>query len=205
MIAALFVDESGPYTTDPRFDAWGVTRDARTYAGPGPVVVHPPCERWSRIVRSQPQMVGGADQGCFHVGLQAVRSFGGVLEHPAESTAWKWFGLPFPPAAGWSPADCYGGRSCRVDQRRYGHDLTKPTWLYAVLPFYPRLDHRPGVGGQLVKETSSGDARRWRTPDAFKDVLHAMAASCEGWSPTRGPDQLVLQAVQLDVDKEAVA
>lgn len=33
-IAALYVDERGPYVGLPGVDAWGISRDARLYAGP---------------------------------------------------------------------------------------------------------------------------------------------------------------------------
>jgi hypothetical protein len=44
VIAALFVATNGPYFGLPDVDPWDVTRDARTYPGPHPVVAHPPCQ-----------------------------------------------------------------------------------------------------------------------------------------------------------------
>jgi hypothetical protein len=38
----------------------------------------------------------GDDGGCFISALEAVRKWGGVLEHPAASSAWKAFGLKEP-------------------------------------------------------------------------------------------------------------
>ena len=52
MIAALFVDANGIYSGRPDVDAWDVSRDARLYAGPWPIVAHPPCERWGAFARS---------------------------------------------------------------------------------------------------------------------------------------------------------
>lgn len=49
MIAALYVIENGPYYGLPNVDPWPESRDARTYAGPHPVVAHPPCSRWCRL------------------------------------------------------------------------------------------------------------------------------------------------------------
>jgi len=51
MIAALFVDELGPYAGMPGVDAWGESRDATKYTGPAPCVAHPPCGPWGRLRR----------------------------------------------------------------------------------------------------------------------------------------------------------
>ena len=48
-IAALYVEENGCYYGLDGVDPWGVTRDARKYDGPFPVVAHPPCARWSAL------------------------------------------------------------------------------------------------------------------------------------------------------------
>lgn len=211
MIAALFVSEEGPYADDPRFDAWGINRDARTYAGSDPVVAHPPCERWGRMAEGSPTHKTeqlGADEGKFHVALQKVRANGGVLEHPQGSHAWRWFNLPTPPRKGWSVPDAYGGRSCYIDQGAYGHPAKKPTWLYAVLPTYPALNwtrvwDRPRIGGDgfhSSKERARAKATgrykpkeqvpgewRWRTPDDLKTALFELAESARGARPALVP------------------
>lgn len=136
-IAALFVDERGIYFADPRFDAWGETRDARLYRGTDPVIAHPPCTRWCQLAGLVQARWGhriGDDGGCFAAALAAVRTNGGVLEHPAYSRAWDAFGLPKPiRAGGWVRGAC-GGWSCYVEQGRYGHVAKKATWLYAHGP-----------------------------------------------------------------------
>lgn len=48
MIAALFVATGGCYFGLPEVDPWDEKRDARLYAGPWPVVAHPPCARWCK-------------------------------------------------------------------------------------------------------------------------------------------------------------
>lgn len=136
LIAALFVLNDGPYFALQHVDPWAITRDARTYAGPHPVVAHPPCERWGRYwggaPKTWPRLKLGDDGGCFATALHAVRVWGGVLEHPEGSHAWRWFGLNTPPRkGGWVRADWLGGWSCCVEQGHYGHLSRKPTWLYA--------------------------------------------------------------------------
>jgi hypothetical protein len=48
-VAALYVEPQGCYVGVPGVDPWDEARDARTYAGPHPVVAHPPCQRWGRF------------------------------------------------------------------------------------------------------------------------------------------------------------
>lgn len=140
-IAALYVETDGAYFGVPDVDPWDEQRDARNYAGPHPVVAHPPCQRWGRYWHGAPnkphQHALGADGGCFAAALTAVRNWGGVLEHPSDSKAWVYFGLDTPPrSGGWHPADDFGGWTCYVEQGHYGHMSRKGTWLYA----------HPGVG-----------------------------------------------------------
>jgi len=45
-VAALYVAPGGPHFGLSHVDPWPKSRDARKYAGPWPVVAHPPCERW---------------------------------------------------------------------------------------------------------------------------------------------------------------
>lgn len=193
VVAALFVDERGPYVGLRGVDPWGVTRDARLYPGPHPVVAHPPCERWGRYARGGPSAHGryeiGDDGGCFAAALAAVRRHGGVLEHPADSHAWRAFDLT-PPASwgGWTVADFFGGWTCRVDQSHFGHRARKSTWLYARSAWLPSLPWEPKEGTHLCGGASRarrkryGDTRReitrrerHLTPPAFRDLLIQIA------------------------------
>lgn len=139
MIAALYVIKGGVYDNQ-EFDVFDKDRDARKYKGPHKVIAHPPCERWGRYWGGGPMLHGtdkqkmlGQDGGCFAHSLWAVRTFGGVLEHPEASHAFRFYGLPIPKRnGGWSVMDTYGGRSCCVAQGHYGHRAQKLTWLYAV-------------------------------------------------------------------------
>jgi hypothetical protein len=144
MIAALYVEPDGCYVGLPSVDPWPETRDARTYAGPWPVVAHPPCQRWGRFwhgsTRKPHQYELGDDGGCFAAALEAVRTWGGVLEHPCDSHAWRHFDL-IPPKrhAGWQAAGDDIGWTCYVEQGHYGHMSRKLTWLYAAHVELPEL------------------------------------------------------------------
>lgn len=200
MIAALFVDPHGVYADVPDVDLWDEARDARLYAGPWPVVAHPPCARWCALAGLVQHVSGhriGDDGGCFAAALRAVRTFGGVLEHPAYSKAWKHFGLPRPATkGGWTQAIGDDGWSCYIEQETYGHPARKPTWLYAYgvdlaemsMNWRPPRADDPGwyvrtnAGGGAVVRVRHGDQRMRsenssRTPPAFRDVLLAMARS----------------------------
>jgi hypothetical protein len=95
VIAALFVARDGEYWDRPDVDAWDIERDARKYAGPHPVVAHPPCQLWVNFAALNYKRYGGEhnkpgnDLGCFESALASVRRWGGVLEHPANTNAWK--------------------------------------------------------------------------------------------------------------------
>jgi hypothetical protein len=133
-VAALYVDPDGVYAGLPDVEVWDEQRDARLYAGPWPVVAHPPCARWSRLAGFTEARFGlmrGMDGGCFEAALAAVRTWGGVLEHPAYSAAWARYELPKPITYhGWT-LTFDGGASCYVEQGRYGLPVKKATWLYA--------------------------------------------------------------------------
>lgn len=104
MVAALFVETGGCYFGLPNVDPWDEPRDARCYAGPYPVVAHPPCDRWHQLSAVNNKRWGYAineDGGCFAAALAAIRRWGGVLEHPAESRAFKFHNIPEPVAGNW--------------------------------------------------------------------------------------------------------
>lgn len=90
-VAALFVQPEGCYSRMPGVDPWPESRDARTYAGPHPVVAHPPCATWGRYAHKAGGK--GNDGGCFASALASVRRWGGILEHPSTSDAWRAFNL----------------------------------------------------------------------------------------------------------------
>lgn len=174
IIAALFVQERGGYFGLPGIDPWPLSRDARTYPGPHPVIAHPPCARWCFLYRGSPLQARpfalGDDDGCFLSALESVRRWGGVLEHPAWSKAWPWFGLQPPPSTGgWVKADQWGGWTCRVEQGHFGHPARKATWLYACGTRRPALPWGPSQAGASVIGISY--RKRNATPPAFRDLL----------------------------------
>jgi hypothetical protein len=150
-----------------------------------------------------PRLKQGLDRGCFSAALAAVRGFGGVLEHPEGSHAWRWFALTLPPRnGGWVRADWLGGWTCCVEQGAYGHRARKATWLYAFGTDLPTLrwGRAPGDfvqfedGYHSAEERAAAKSRRTKTgarqrlshrqrlatPAEFRDLLISIAATACG-------------------------
>lgn len=216
MIAALYVETDGCYFGLPGVDPWHgedhadgsttIHRDGRNYRGPWPVVSHTSCKRWGRFwhgsTRKPHQFKLGEDGGCFEHSLWSARTFGGVIEHPADSHAWAHFNLNRPPrGGGWIVADFFGGYTCCVDQGRYGHVASKMTWLYvcgvdpADLPdlvwgkgeqrIHPRALELHGyekarrVGWMAMIGGKDKVRLRNATPPQFRDILLGLARSAQ--------------------------
>jgi hypothetical protein len=200
-VAALFVDPKGAYSGLPDVEVWDEARDARLYPGPWPVVAHPPCERWGRYwygqagtpVGSPKRKKLGDDGGCFASALASVEAWGGVLEHPEGSAAWRTFGLHAPPRSGW--VNTRKGWTCCVEQGHFGHRARKATWLYLVGAPPPSLRWGKAHGKIRLEEGFHSKSEREQkrqarspverctgkersaTPLEFRDVLLEMARS----------------------------
>jgi hypothetical protein len=185
-VAALYVDPRGPYPRMVGVDCWDATRDAQLYAGPWPVVAHPPCGPWGRLrhlCRNQPAELAP-------LAVAQVQRWGGVLEHPAWSRLFHALRLPRP---GELP-DEHGGYTVAVDQCDWGHVARKATWLYVVgypraaLRFPPRREPTHWISGARRRIKTTGGLvppgikicsaqQRRRTPPAFAAWLVALARS----------------------------
>lgn len=217
MIAALYVETGGCYFGLDGVDPWDELRDARKYAGPHPVIAHPPCQRWGKFwhgsTRKPHRFKKGDDGGCFKSALQTIRFYGGVIEHPMDSHAWEAFGIPKPPrSGGWIPTGD-GGWTCCVFQGHYGHVAGKGTWLlvYGMREKPPELIwgpceqrlHPVAVAKHGIKKATrigimamlgGKDKTRLRnaTPHPFRDVLIGIArlargACCINYAGHQGP------------------
>lgn len=210
-VQALFVDTEHPEAIYPRLlgpeRCWGELRDARGYPGPDPVVAHPPCQlwvnyaavNWKRYRRQRPAWYpGGTDEGCFESALMSVRTYGGVLEHPASSHAWAAYGLNPPNDTsypGWAPCSIYGHRTdggwayswvCEVWQSAYGHPARKRTWLLYCgkrPPFELNWARNPGthqVGWFDRNKPTLSKRAASATPPTFAEELMRLAEWSRG-------------------------
>lgn len=172
-VAALYVDSRrGPYAAIPGVELWDAKRDARGYAGPWPVIAHPPCAPWGRYYRWSKG--GDGEKELAPIAVGQVRAWGGVLEHPAHSRLWKEpLGLPLP---GELP-DRWGGITVEVEQGGWGHPAPKKTWIYAVgVELMLLARPSPGFIPRTTVEQMSSTARRI-TPALFAGWLVELARS----------------------------
>lgn len=189
MIAALYVQTNGIYYGLENVDPWDQHRDARLYDGPHAVVAHPPCSTWCMLASVNEVRWGkmiGDDGGCFQAALHAVRTYGGVLEHPAYTLAWNVHELHRPARGYWSRSLLDKGWVTEVSQSAYGHPARKRTWLYYVGTNLPPalnwrdVDGEGVVGAGIHSGESAGRPRidghaASATPKTFRDALIEMA------------------------------
>lgn len=180
-VVALYVRPDSVYKTMSGVDAWDEDRDARKWPGGAPCVAHPPCRGWGRM-----RQWSYADEQEKNLAIRAVlcvQLWGGVVEHPAESSLWAEFPLPRP-----GQAPRRGGYTIEVDQFNWGHRAEKRTWLYIVgckpddLPPIPRREDEPT---HCVRPTASyprlpsiTKPEREQTPPAFAEWLVEVARRC---------------------------
>ena len=210
MIAALFVQTGGCYFGLEGVDPWDEKRDARKYAGPWPVVAHPPCQRWGRYWSGGPsakeKRLKGDDGGCFESALASVRRWGGVLEHPEASHAWSAFGINKPPKSGeWIAAGL--GLSCDlwtccVEQGHYGHPARKATWLLLRAKSPPQLKWGPSSGRRLDEGFHSTEERIAARAAGIPPRRRLTAAQNLA-TPVRFRNLLIFMAMLTYADREA--
>lgn len=171
-IAALFTRRNSPYLSLPGVECYDERRDARTYSGPYPVVAHPPCRGWGRYRHRSASSSDEHELAFF--ALDAVRRFGGVLEHPEASRLWSAAGLLRP-----GFIDHFGGFTLVIDQCDFGHRARKRTWLY-IVRCEPPLFPAPRLGLHSVERMCR--AERERTP---VDLAHWLVQCARSARPIR--------------------
>lgn len=178
-VAFLFARQDSNDKAMPGCDVFDIDRDARTFAGGMPVVAHPPYRMRGRLRKFAK---GRPDEKALGIwAVDQVRTWGGVLEHPAESTLFNHCRMPHP---GEFP-DEFGGWTLEIEQFYWGHRAEKATWLYIVggspsgIPAIPR---RTGKPMHCVRPTRSyprfpsiTKAEREHTPPPLAEWLVELA------------------------------
>jgi hypothetical protein len=124
-VAILFARTDSIYKTIPGCDVYDFERDALTWPSGAPVVAHPPCRAWGQLRHMANPRPGEKELALWAV--KQVRRWGGVLEHPKNSTLWPAAGLPAPGCR-----DEFGGWTLPIHQYWWGHRAEKATLLYIV-------------------------------------------------------------------------
>lgn len=124
-VAALFVRSDSVYKDIPGVEAYDAQRDARTWPGGTALIAHPPCRGWGRLRAMARPLPGEMDLGTWAV--EQVRRYGGIIEHPANSTLWRACALPLE-----GRRDAWRGWTMCVPQYWWGHRAEKLTFFYFV-------------------------------------------------------------------------
>lgn len=124
--------------------------------GGAPVVAHPPCRLWAGLRQFAKAKDPAMEKQLARDAVRHVQRFGGVLEHPAESTLWADRGLPLPGRA----PDQHGGWTAQIRQCDWGHKAEKLTWLYIVGVHPDELPALPPPGEPVAVIKPRRDAPR---------------------------------------------
>jgi hypothetical protein len=170
-VAALCVQQ--PSSFDGLADCYGEARDARSWPGGSPVIAMPPCRQWSRLRAFARDIPRERELGIWCA--DAVRKWGGVLEQPAASALFRAAMLPDP-----SQSDGRGF-TISVLQFWWGHEASKPTWLYIAGLDQSNLPDVPLVLGRATKTVQDHLSKRQRdaTPPRFAQWLVETARRCK--------------------------
>jgi hypothetical protein len=181
VVAVLFARSDSHYKSIAGCDVWDKDRNALNWVGGSPVVAHPPCRAWGRLRQFAQPAPGEKEFALWAVAK--VRKWGGVLEHPAQSTLWPIAGLPKT-----GQMDDFGGWTLPINQHSFGHRAEKKTWLYVVgcePRDIPSLPIRLGRATHCIRPTKSyprlpcvTKAEREHTPPMLANWLVELARKC---------------------------
>jgi hypothetical protein len=170
-IPVLFTMPDSIYKSLPGTDVYDIERNALTWNGGSPAVMHPPCRAWSRLRSFSKHRE--YEKWLAVWAVRKLRKYGGVLEHPAGSALFSFMRLPSP-----GSIDRYGGFVFPVDQYWFGHRAKKPTWLYIVgctPKDLPVFDLVMGVPDFVVQSKTNKNhiskRERLATPPPFAEWL----------------------------------
>lgn len=114
MISVLCVHKRSNYKLIENLDLWDEERNAYNFTGTNPVIAHPPCAQWSRMKAFaypdlKEKMLAAH---CYDL----VMENGGIFEHPAGSSLWKYVGAN-------------RKQIISIDQHWFGFPARKTTYL----------------------------------------------------------------------------
>lgn len=114
-ITVLCTSSKSNYKQYSFFDCWDASRNAHLYNGTNPVISHAPCAQWSSLKKfSTPDL--STWSLAIHCWKKVIK-YGGVFEHPAHSSFFKFVNAP-------------RENILSIDQHWFGLQNHKRTWLY---------------------------------------------------------------------------
>lgn len=114
MISILCTMPCSNYLLIPGLDLWSKERDAYNFTGLNKVICHPPCAQWSRLKHFS--KFDKKEKDLFKFCLDIVNTNGGIIEHPAGSSAFKFYNIK---------------PTLSINQHWFGFPCRKSTWLYS--------------------------------------------------------------------------
>ena len=105
---------------------YDIDKDSLSCISKLPAVYHPPCASWGRLRKFSKFRPG--EHWLAVWSIIRLRKYGGILEHPAHSSLWRFMAMPLPG----QKADRFGGYSISINQHWFGHKCAKNTFLYIV-------------------------------------------------------------------------
>lgn len=175
-VAVLFARADSVYKDLPGTDVWDALRDALRWPGGAPVVAHPPCRAWGRLRKFAKPRPGERELALWAV--DQIRTYGGVLEHPASSLLWAEKPLPEP-----GQVDAWGGWTLVISQWWWGHKADKLTRLYicgAKPDQLPPIPYRMGEATHVIAQSNRRQKLRLR-PEVTKREREATPPDLAVW------------------------
>jgi hypothetical protein len=164
MVTVLYTREDSVYVKL-GCNCYDIKRDARSYIGNDVIIGHPPCRAWGRLKGLARPRVDEKELAISCV--QIIQKNGGILEHPAHSSLWRYMNLPVP-----GQKDEFGGIAISIDQHWFGHLAKKNTWLYIVGCTYKDLPGIP-LSFDTITHKVGGSSNKNRSGVKLKEVSKA--------------------------------
>lgn len=165
-VAVLFARADSCYKTMSECDVYDIDRDARTWPGGSPVIAHPPCRAWGSLRHFAKPRID--EKALSPWAVEQVQHWGGVLEHPLNSSLFPHCGLPRP-----GERDRFGGWTLPIWQSWFGHRADKATKLYIVgcePNDIPRFPLKLGIATHVVSPSHNIRVGHWNyRPQLRKD------------------------------------
>lgn len=174
LVTVLFTCPGSHYDGLSCVETYDRQRDARTWEGGNPCVVHPPCAQWGRLHHLA--TVNEEEKALGPYAVRQVRANGGVLEHPAGSKLWPACGLPAP-----GMIDAWGGFTLDVDQVVWGHPAQKRTWFYVCGCRPEEVPPIPAPGAVPTHRVTSSAMTFHHLPELSKHLRELTPPRLAAW------------------------